>query len=520
MLVIFSALHFPVHSQLEKFLGRRLSEELQIDFRYLICDSLHKLSFGTDISDCEVHDHLKRTYQHSPNISELESACKRCASSKIKYFDDISADKFLFSSSLLNNYHKFALLGNNKPTWKARRDILKELNIELDNLMENRILSSLFTRLRVSTKSELARIIINPKTLENSLDSAFAFYLQGRLIGKELISRFGSNLTLLMFNGRFNPGCGIKDELAQNNTNYILHERGYTKESFTISINHDPGNPFASYRLWLKKKGILKTVTEKDLQRLDTYFNNRRKGSGENGFIFKGHKNKEHNSLIKNNQYIAVFTSSSDEISGYHSSCTFQNQFILIKNLAELGLRLNIKVIVRQHPNLGLIGRHTKATDFLESIRVIRGYSETLEIIEPEDNVDSYALAANAKFIFSPQSSIYLELITLSYPVLQILESPYNCIANSSLSQSNLYNETMASLEQELERQLKRRYIAKQIAAMHFIKSSIRFDGCKIINRFQPSEDKLNNNLTANDSIIIKNLSEKLKRKEEGYFTI
>ena len=191
-----------------------------------------------------------------------------------------------------------------------------------------------------------------------------------------------------------------------------------------------------------------------------------------------------------------MYTSSSDEISGYNIHCTYQKQLDLIVQLAEMAKKNGIDLVVRQHPNLGRIGRPNRARNFLEKTNKLKEiYQNTIRIYEPEDDIDSYNLAEKAMLIFSPQSSIYMELAYDNKPVVQIQESPYGILTRSKLKMEDIGNLSIKQLKKHMAEQRKDKKIIVDIATMHMIKSSIVFDECSISRGFLPelrdtSEDK------------------------------
>ena len=272
-----------------------------------------------------------------------------------------------------------------------------------------------------------------------------------------------------------------------------MHERGYLKGSFVISKGHDPGNPFASYEYWLKRKSILEKITEEERKELQKYFLSRKGKDAVNGFNFKGGNKTTNDRFSTNESYVVMYTSSSDEISGYNIHCTYQKQLDLIVQLAEMAKKNGIDLVVRQHPNLGRIGRPNRARNFLEKTNKLKEiYQKTISIYEPEDSIDSYKLAENAMLIFSPQSSIYMELAYDNKPVVQIQESPYGILTRSKLKMEDIGNLSIKQLKKHMTEQRKDKRIL-DIATMHMIKSSIVFGS--IARGFLPelrdtSEDK------------------------------
>lgn len=519
MLVIYNGLHFEVHSQLEKFLAININRELGVSTKYIYCDweewIISGNMQGNAISDCEVHDHASRALSRKLNEEETRKICDNCLKIRRNYFPQNQKETLTTSQLVHKEKHSLNIIRNAK--WRERRAIFKALDIEKDKLLDRRITSSLCTRLRASTLVEIAEEISDAEELEKSLDAALKLYLTGRLTGRSLIREYGSDLILLCFNGRFNPQNGIKDELISRNISILMHERGYLRGSFVISKGHDPGNPFASYKHWLKDKSIFKEIKEQDKRALKQYFRARKERKEINGFKFKGNKQTTLNKRKKLlGGYILIYTSSSDEISCYDISCTFEMQLDLIRELTELAHREGLEVVVRQHPNLGKIGRPKRASNFLKKTNWIKNnWSTTLRIYEPEDDLDSYQLADNARLIFSPQSSIYMELAYDNKPVVQIKESPYSDLAEAKLSLKKLKECSILEIERHMEEQKSHIKTIENIAALHMIKSSLTFKECEINEGFKAKMNE--NKIDTEDLNRIKNLFEMAKTQSFGY---
>ena len=262
MLVIFNGLHFEVHSQLEKVFERKLLQSKEKAIKHIHCDWEEYIANDKHglhaISDCEVHDHASRAVKRKLSSDEIKMVCNNCEKTRQEYFKQTKKEIIKMSELIRGEEYGLEIL--KKAKWKTRKEIFKNQGIEYSVLMDRRIISSLCTRIRASTLIEVAEEIKDPEELEGTLDSALRLYLAGRIAGREMIKRYGKQLTLLCFNGRFNPQNGLKDEFNSQQVTILMHERGYLKGSFVISKGHDPGNPFASYEYWLKRKSILEKI--------------------------------------------------------------------------------------------------------------------------------------------------------------------------------------------------------------------------------------------------------------------
>ena len=495
--IIFSALRFTVHAQLEIALASHLTNALNnAKLLVILCDGSPLMLETSCIkySDCELHDHARSKHGDNIKSSDICAQCKYSSKQYLHHFlDDL---EILTVGELLQEsaYQKMIL----DASWKRRRIMYKTIfpDNEKHNLIDQQILSSLFTRHRVSTVKELAGLLKNGDELRKVLDSAVKFFLLGFYVGERLKETRGIPKLCMAFNGRFNPTSGLKQSFFNSNIPIIFHERGYQKGSFSLSVNYDPGNPFASYKDWINPNKELDNkllpVTRQQQDQLKTYFHQRRGQINVNGFLFTGlsqnHKSKgarlDFNKQIE--PYILIFTSSSDEISGYNEYATYGHQLELIHNLSALSIRLGCRVVVRQHPNLGTIGRKTPATQFLDDVKYIEKTNKLLTIIDPDNPINSYDLAFSAAYIFAPQSSIYLELVYWGLPVLQIKESPYSDLVQVPIYLNKIYSATMEDLRKWTIQQKTNRDLISQVSALHFIGASQKIEGCEIKNGFYP----------------------------------
>ena len=81
------------------------------------------------------------------------------------------------------------------------------------------------------------------------------------------------------------------------------------------------------------------------------------------------------------------FTSCSDEISSYAIDATFERQLEEIKHLASVfqgPQNYSAELVIRCHPNLSTIGRHTPAIDFTNKISNIAKTNNRIKFVGPK----------------------------------------------------------------------------------------------------------------------------------------
>ena len=125
-------------------------------------------------------------------------------------------------------------------------------------------------------------------------------------------------------------------------------------------------------------------------------------------------------------------TSSSDEISSFTPSCTYDQQLTDIKCLISWATKHSFKLVIRHHPNLGRIGRPNEAGIFLDTINELQ--SPNLFVVMPWQNINTYRLAHSALFSICPQSTLSIDLPLLGFKTIALDYSPYSPFYNNSLN--------------------------------------------------------------------------------------
>ena len=454
LIFIYVSLIFDVHAQLEYYLIP-FFEKCGYDVRIILCDNSFNAHTNNIVtSDCEFHDHYRKNIGGTYDQSIIDQVCRLCSLDKVNFFDKIDRKKIISSTMLLSKYkHILEAL-----TWKDRRLLCEEINLPNFKINDDHILSTLYTRYRISSLQEFSTLLLDQRELSDSLNASLRYYVSGLYSAIEIIAHYGKPAFFLFFNGRFGSMSGLKDALKSLNVPVLIHERGYIQGAFCISKDADPGDPFSSYEYWKdtyfsKSNSSNKTIYDSNLKKVSEYFKGKRSGKQINGFIFKGSKssktkNKSLPELINSSPYITFFTSSSDEISSYSKFAKFSTQAEILKALIKVSIKNNYQLIIRQHPNLGLIGRNREATQFLETFKTITSSFDHIYIINPESDVNTYELAASSELIFCPQTSLFFELIDLSYPVIQVKESPYSILINDPPAVSQLEELSVAELKE------------------------------------------------------------------------
>ena len=291
------------------------------------------------------------------------------------------------------------------------------------------------------------------------------------------------------FSGRFNPSSGILAYHRFCNKPLLVHERGNVKGSYSICLSGEPSNPFLSYNAWNldMKSGLNPKSGISFIQ----HISNKMLGKKQNGYNFSREDSQKFDwsSLGK---YICYMTSSSDEISSFVRSCTYDQQLIDLKNLLLWSAKHSFRVVVRHHPNLGTIGRPNEASLFLDAVHSLN--SPNLLIIDPHQDVNTYRLAYGASFTLSPQSTLSIDLPLLGFNTIVPDYSPYAPFYHHVLNIDSISSFTPAQLEVFAYENIRYCSALEYLAYKHYISTSWSFQGVSI-NGFKPGKFDLSASL-------------------------
>ena len=486
--LIFTGLHFPVHSQFEIAYLRELALK-KITFSIILCDL--SASSTEAYQDCEIFDHVKNATSATLSANKV---CNMCKKSRIDFFDEfkefIVLPEEVLTLSCLKNINESI----DRVDWASRHNLslFSSKNEKQSELLDRSILSSLFTRIRASTIEEAQRQLGIEKA-NKAFTNALKFYLYGFLLGEAISNQITDLRTVVMFNGRFNPFSGIKDSIEHNKRiSCVIHERGYQEGTFTVSINEDPGNPFPSISKWFNNPDKFPAIKPLELsQRLDLYaFISRRvTGKSDNGFIYSGTDSNKIDQQNRSKIRFVYFTSCSDEISSYSIDATFERQLEEIKHLASVfqgPQNYSAELVIRCHPNLSTIGRHTPAIDFTNKISNIAKTNNRIKFVGPKITISAKQLLTERSIALAPQSTLNLDLSLMGYRLVHLRTSPYSTIfANQSVVLDDLKTiEDLLNCAYRLpDDHLIWRKIESIVYAFYF-RSSLSLSSARIHNRF------------------------------------
>ncbi len=130
----------------------------------------------------------------------------------------------------------------------------------------------------------------------------------------------------------------------------------------------------------------------------------------------------------------ALFTSSTDEVAGDPlMQGPYESQAAWVRDVVEwVGLRDDVELIIKVHPNLG--GNHYigKAVDELRIYQEMKlALPSNVRIVMLEDSVNAYCMAEEADVGLTFGSTIGLEMAMLGKPVLVASKALYECGSHS-----------------------------------------------------------------------------------------
>lgn len=218
---------------------------------------------------------------------------------------------------------------------------------------------------------------------------------------------------VVIFNGRLGTTRIIRHILCEKNIDFLVHERGASKNQFSLwwnSIPHDPLAVIKSFNNFLS----LNKGNDFELQAIgEEFFRNRRNGInvGWKSFMYE-YKSNLLMDLVKDfdgRPIVVYMTSTDDEFKALSSDLPprgeFKNQTDAISAVKKICEGLGYGFIVRLHPNLSSRSQADRLS-----------FPFGKYVIEPNTKISSYALIKTAQFVFTHNSQIALEAAALGIP--------------------------------------------------------------------------------------------------------
>ena len=249
-----------------------------------------------------------------------------------------------------------------------------------------------------------------------------------------------------LFNGRHSCLRSFLRAAQYRNIAYAVTEGGHDVNSYGVFENSTPhdikGRHVEMMRMWeenpnlLREKGAIfyekrmaGRISEISMG-LD-FTKGMAKGTLPNGF-----NEKQHN--------VAIFCSSEDEyvsVGEQWQISLYKSQIAAIEAIC-LNAKEDIKVYVRMHPNLKGINN-----DFVKSVLALE--ADSVCIIDPASNVDTYSLVQAVDTVVSFGSTVGIEAVWLNKPSILLGSSFYMYLDCCYLPQS--HEDVMNLVHQKLE---------------------------------------------------------------------
>jgi hypothetical protein len=242
------------------------------------------------------------------------------------------------------------------------------------------------------------------KVLERNLKSAeYVFDSLNRLIHLHDFS------SVVVFNGRFSESKSVIEACRLNNVPVFCHDISEGALSYRIFEGDD--NHSLNFHKKCVSNYLEKLEKDKDvLIKGAEFFEKQRDGKAfsslrRNRFVSVQNRKKLPQSFDGSQKNIVVFISSEDEFAAFEEwkNPYYASQFEALSVALPLLLALDFVIWIRLHPHLK--GRHGNS-----QVSELRSLGrDNVYIIEPEHEVDSYALIENCKNVITFGSTIGLE---------------------------------------------------------------------------------------------------------------
>lgn len=259
------------------------------------------------------------------------------------------------------------------------------------------------------------------------------FIYRGLLTGAYLYETFQLVLNkinpdlVILFNGRFIENRPLLRVCEQRKINYATHERGGKMHNFLFRVNSIPHSFDTISKeidyFWNNatndKIEIGKKFFERRINRIEDawYSFTKNQNVGQLPSSFETNKNKK---------IVTIFNSSLDE---YEGLAGFGPRFYANDNegIRQIGESLkdfpDVKLYLRVHPNLKGIKNSQNAF-----IKDVLNPMETIEVIPPEDTVDTYKLVEKSDIILVFTTTVGVEAAYANKKVVLLGRAAYESL--------------------------------------------------------------------------------------------
>jgi Capsule polysaccharide biosynthesis protein len=229
----------------------------------------------------------------------------------------------------------------------------------------------------------------------------------------------------LLFNGRQSITRVALEIFRQRGIRVLTHERAeYRRGHLNVKPNAHCMSPEPFKAFW--KMWAQVPLSRESLDATLKWLIQRRYGANLAWIPFNTRSIRESSlragmNLSQGKRLWALFTSSTDEVAGDPlMQGPYESQVAWIHDVVQwVGLRNDVELIIKVHPNVGGNSYIGKAVDELRIYQEMKaGLPANVRIVLPEDSVNAYSLAEEADVGLTFGSTIGLEMAMLGKPVL------------------------------------------------------------------------------------------------------
>ena len=230
---------------------------------------------------------------------------------------------------------------------------------------------------------------------------------------------------IYIFNGRFSTSWPIVSLCKKINLTFFTHDRGGQMGKYLLVKNTIP-HDFNYFREEIENDW-LKGDNSKFLKG-SSFYQERRNRVIQGWYSYTTHQIPDllPKSFSKCRKNITIFNSTIEEyaaVKGWEKFLyIFDNEIDAIESILTLYKDDKSKhFYLRVHPNLkGFTNSQTS------DLKILDKKYENIEIIQPESEIDTYALLDNSDIIIVLGSTVGIEAVYWGKPVIQLALSPYN----------------------------------------------------------------------------------------------
>lgn len=296
----------------------------------------------------------------------------------------------------------------------------------------------------------------------------------------------------ILFNGRQSITRVALEIFQQRGIRVLTHERAeYQRGGINVKPNAHCMSPEPFKVLWNMWGHV--PLTRESLDTTSRWLIQRRYGANLAWIPFN--KSPVSNSSLKrrlnlsqDKQLWALFTSSTDEIAGDPlMQGPYESQADWVRDVVHwVGLRDDVELIIKVHPNLGGNYYIGKAVDELRLYQEMKSaLPANVRIVLPEDSMNAYSLAEEADVGLTFGSTIGLEMAMLGKPVLVASRALYEHGSEilTVRSKESLPGMLARCLRAHTDREIQRQ--AFRLAYYYIFKFELPFPAVKVLDVFQ-----------------------------------